>query len=244
MDDLPTMPPEPDDVPKTEPEVDPDETIDPTAESGGGAGSGATVLEDRYAVLQEIARGGMGAIMKILDQDILRPVAMKVVLGQRNPDVVSRFVEEAQITGQLEHPNIVPVHELGVNHEGKVFFTMKLVRGESLEAVLDQLADGDAATTEAYPLARLLRIFLKVCDAVAFAHSKGVIHRDLKPDNVMVGNFGEVLVMDWGLAKIRSGSVDVSAAQSERPPVPSSPDRAPKVEAREGDTVRVAVPKT
>ncbi|MHC5081570.1 MAG: protein kinase domain-containing protein, partial [Planctomycetota bacterium] len=165
--------------------------------------------EDRYGILGEIARGGMGAIVKIVDHDIRRPVAMKVILGDSpgSPEVednekVERFVEEAQVTGQLEHPNIVPVHELGIDLEGKVYFTMKLVKGKSLETILDEIADKNPATVEAYPLSHLLQIFLKVCDAIAFAHSKGVIHRDLKPENVMVGRFGEVLVMDWGLSKV------------------------------------------
>jgi len=166
--------------------------------------------EKRYSNLGEIARGGMGAIVKLLDNDIRRPVAMKVILGggsagsrQAQRERVERFVEEAQVTGQLEHPNIVPVHELGLDADGKVYFTMKLVRGESLEAIIDKLADKDMECREKYPLSHLLQIFLKVCDGVAFAHSKGVIHRDLKPENVMVGKFGEVLVMDWGLAKVK-----------------------------------------
>jgi tetratricopeptide (TPR) repeat protein len=159
--------------------------------------------EDRYAVLGEIARGGMGIIVQILDNDIRRPVAMKVCPAEDRSERAERFIEEAQITGQLEHPNIVPVHELGVDPSGKVYFTMKLVRGESLEAILGAMAKGDREASEKDSLSRLLQIFLKVCDAVAFAHSKGVIHRDLKPENIMVGKFGEVLVMDWGLSKAR-----------------------------------------
>ncbi|MHC5039631.1 MAG: protein kinase domain-containing protein [Planctomycetota bacterium] len=159
--------------------------------------------EDRYELLEEIARGGMGAIVKLVDNDIRRPVAMKVILGEDVKERVERFVEEAQVTGQLEHPNIVPVHELGLDPDGKVYFTMKLVKGESLDAIIDAVADKDPEALREYPLSHLLQIFLKVCDAMAFAHSKGVIHRDLKPENVMVGRFGEVLVMDWGLAKVK-----------------------------------------
>ncbi|MHC4777539.1 MAG: tetratricopeptide repeat protein [Planctomycetota bacterium] len=158
--------------------------------------------EDRYSVLTEIARGGMGAILKIVDNDVRRPVAMKVILGDEDRDKVERFVEEAQITGQLEHPNIVPVHELGVNRDGRAYFTMKMVRGESLESIIDKIAGRDMEFVEEYPLSHLLHIYLKICEAMAFAHSKGVIHRDLKPENIMVGRFGEVLVMDWGLAKV------------------------------------------
>ncbi|MHC5078398.1 MAG: protein kinase domain-containing protein [Planctomycetota bacterium] len=165
--------------------------------------------EERYSPLGEIARGGMGAIVKIVDNDIRRPVAMKVMLGEEEGDRLERFVEEAQVTGQLEHPNIVPVHELGLDDEGKIYFTMKLVKGKSLESIIGKLAGNDPASARAYPLARLLEVFLSVCDAIAFSHSKGVVHRDLKPENVMVGNFGEVLVMDWGLAKVR-GREDTS----------------------------------
>ncbi|MHC4598675.1 MAG: serine/threonine-protein kinase, partial [Planctomycetota bacterium] len=176
-----------------------------------------TASEHRYSVLGEIARGGMGAIVRLVDNDIRRPVAMKVILsdetaGTADRERVERFVEEAQVTGQLEHPNIVPVHELGLDHEGKVYFTMKLVKGESLDSILDRLADKDPGHAGKYPLSHLLQVFLKVCDAIAFAHSKGVIHRDLKPENVMVGSFGEVLVMDWGLAKVK-GREDLAAGE-------------------------------
>ncbi|MHC5078397.1 MAG: serine/threonine protein kinase, partial [Planctomycetota bacterium] len=172
-------------------------------EDEGGEIIAGPASEDRYSVLGEVARGGMGAIVKIVDNDIRRPMAMKVILGEKQRDQLERFVEEAQVTGQLEHPNIVPVHELGLDEEGAVYFTMKLVKGESLESIVEKLARKDPAYTETFPLTRLLEIFLKVCDAMAFAHAKGVIHRDLKPENVMVGKFGEVLVMDWGLAKVK-----------------------------------------
>ncbi|MCU0723009.1 MAG: serine/threonine protein kinase, partial [Planctomycetes bacterium] len=180
---------------------------------------------ERYSRMGEIGRGGMGAILKVVDNDIRRPVAMKVILGGSDEDKLSRFVEEAQVTGQLEHPNIVPVHELGVTPEGKVYFTMKLVKGESLDAILDKVAAegrGDPAGrpyTDRYPLSHLLEIFLKICDALAFAHSRGVLHRDLKPENVMAGAFGEVLVLDWGLAKVKGradkASEAVATARSE-----------------------------
>jgi tetratricopeptide (TPR) repeat protein len=157
-------------------------------------------LSDRYVEEGVIARGGMGEIVLCVDRGLRREVAMKRILpaDARDPRRRMRFVEEAQVTGQLEHPNIVPVHDLAADGEGAVYFTMKLVRGRALGEILDAVRRGDASPT----LPELLRIFLKVCDGVAFAHSRGVIHRDLKPDNIMVGDFGEVLVMDWGLAKI------------------------------------------
>ena len=125
---------------------------------------------------------------------------------QFSRDNVLRFVNEAQLTGQLEHPNIVPVYELGTDESGETFYTMKYVKGITLEDVLRSLRHGNATMIAKYPLAALLTIFQKICDAVAFAHSKGVVHRDLKPDNVMIGAFGEVLVMDWGLAKNMAGA--------------------------------------
>jgi eukaryotic-like serine/threonine-protein kinase len=108
-----------------------------------------------------------------------------------------RFANEAQITGQLEHPGSVPVYDLGTDTEGKAFYTMKLIQGETLESIVERLKNGD----ETYSLSRLLGIFLRACETMAFAHSRGIVHGDLKPANIMVGEFGEVLVVDWGIAK-------------------------------------------
>ena len=153
---------------------------------------------DRYQLQGEIARGGMGAIIKGRDTDLGRDLAVKVLLDSHkdNPDVIQRFVEEAQIGGQLQHPGIAPVYELGQFEDRRPFFTMKLVKGKTLAALLQsrQSADDDRP--------RFLGIFEQVCQTMAYAHSKGVIHRDLKPANIMVGAFGEVQVMDWGLAKV------------------------------------------
>ncbi len=184
----------------------------------------------KYAVLGEIARGGMGAVLRALDQDVNRTVAMKVILGGDEGTRVDRFIEEAQITGQLEHPNIVPVHEISEDEHGRLYFTMKMVRGESLESILDRLGEREEEASARYALSRLLEIFLKVCEAVAFAHDKGVIHRDLKPENVMVGTFGEVLVMDWGLAKVhgKPDQPDDATRQTDRP------DRSESVAAQKG----------
>ncbi|MCH2106712.1 MAG: bifunctional serine/threonine-protein kinase/formylglycine-generating enzyme family protein, partial [Planctomycetes bacterium] len=164
--------------------------------------------EGRYDVQDEFARGGMGAILKVFDRNIRRDMAMKVMLDRGLPGdskesalntrALGRFLDEAQITGQLEHPGIVPVHELGVDEDGQVYFTMKLVQGEELGDKYDKVFTGD----EEWNTTRVLGVLLRVCEAMAFAHSKGVIHRDLKPANVMVGEFGEVYVMDWGLARI------------------------------------------
>ena len=156
----------------------------------------------KYEVGPMIAQGGMGAILDAREATIRRSVAMKVMLTEGTADDLRRFIEEAQITGQLEHPNIVPVHELGLDGEGKLFYTMKLVKGITLLKILQLLGQGVPQTVQKYPLAELLTVFQKVCDALAFAHSKGVIHRDLKPENVMIARYGEVLVMDWGIAKL------------------------------------------
>jgi serine/threonine protein kinase len=130
-------------------------------------------------------------------------VAMKVIKSssQFSRENVLRFVDEAQLTGQLQHPNIVPVYELGLDEHGEVFYTMKFVKGITLDQVLRGIRKGDEEIVAKYPLATLLAVFQKICDGVAYAHSMGVVHRDLKPDNVMIGEYGEVLVMDWGLAK-------------------------------------------
>jgi serine/threonine protein kinase len=148
-----------------------------------------------YQVQNEIARGGMGAIMRAVDQDIRREVAVKFLLNAADDHLKARFVEEAQITGQLEHPNIVPIHQLGVHEDGRCFFSMKMVKGRNLSETLKDKESG-------YKLSRLLNIFVGVCNAVSYAHSRNVIHRDLKPANIMIGDFGEVYVMDWGLAKV------------------------------------------
>ena len=155
---------------------------------------------ERYEQQSTIGQGGMGEIVICVEHNTRREVAMKRMLptGAAHAKQRARFVEEAQVTAQLEHPNIVPVHELGRDADGAIYFTMKLVKGRSLAEILTDARDG----AESHSLVELLQIFLKACDGVAFAHSRGVVHRDLKPANIMVGDFGEVLVMDWGIARI------------------------------------------
>ncbi len=175
--------------------------------------------EEKYVVAGELARGGMGVILRAVDRDIRRDVAMKVLLSDHKDRSRERFVEEAQIAGQLEHPNIIPVHDLGVDADGRLFFTMKLVKGKSLGEILDEerkpavaaLVAADPEAVPEYGLRRLLSVYVAVLNAIAFAHDRGVVHRDLKPGNVMVGDFGEVLVMDWGLAKVAAGGGSGSA---------------------------------
>jgi serine/threonine protein kinase len=159
-----------------------------------------------YEIGQLIGRGGMGAVLEAEDASLQRKVAMKVLpQGDSSGDVL-RFINEARITGRLEHPHIVPVHTLGADEHGLPFYTMKLVRGSTLKEVLNALAHGEEDAIRNHPLSNLLTIFQKVCDGIRFAHSQKIIHRDLKPDNIMLGSYGEVLVMDWGLAKDISSS--------------------------------------
>jgi serine/threonine protein kinase len=142
----------------------------------------------------------MGAILKGRDIDLGRDLAIKVLLDQHKdkPEVVQRFIEEAQIGGQLQHPGIAPIYELGQFPDKRPFFAMKLVKGETLSKLLADRSD------MANDRSRYINIFEQICQTMAYAHSRGVIHRDLKPANVMVGAFGEVQVMDWGLAKVLS----------------------------------------
>ena len=163
---------------------------------------GRSLGTERYRLLQEIGRGGMGAVHRARDQSLEREAALKLLHENLRADEeqLERFIEEAQITGQLDHPNIVPVYELGEDPGGALFFSMKLVEGEDLESLIELAG---RHRLEPPRLSELLGIFLKVCEAVAFAHSRGVVHCDLKPANVMVGEFGQVYVMDWGVARRR-----------------------------------------
>src|SRR5262249_47328806 len=172
----------------------------------------------RFRLLGEIARGGMGAILKGFDADLGRDLALKVLLEQHsgNVDFVRRFVEEAQIGGQLQHPGIVPVYELGTFPDRRPYFAMKLVKGRTLAALLSERKDPRD------DLPRFLGIFEQVAQTVAYAHARGVIHRDLKPSNVMVGSFGEVQVMDWGLAKVLPGGGVAGEPGNVSPPAEES----------------------
>jgi serine/threonine protein kinase len=143
-----------------------------------------------YSIVREIARGGMAVVYEAADARLDRTVALKVLaLELSSAEAARRMRDEARTIARLEHPGIVPIHDIGELADGRVFYTMKLVRGMTL----DEFARGRTR-------AELLRLFLRICDAVGFAHAAGVVHRDLKPANIMVGGFGEVLVMDWGVA--------------------------------------------
>ncbi len=171
--------------------------------------------DDMYEIEHEFARGGMGVIHCVYDRNLHRNLAMKILQppksgsDQETKTTIEQFAEEAQITAQLEHPNIIPVHDMGVLNDGNIYFTMKMVGGEPLSAIIEKLRKNDSGYWKEYTLHKRLVIFRKVCDAIAFAHSRQVIHRDIKPANIMVGHYGEVLLMDWGLAKF-IGSSDES----------------------------------
>jgi len=148
---------------------------------------------ERYKILRPLARGGMGTVYLAEDALLERKVAIKVTnIADSSGELAARMWQEATIIARLEHPGIVPIHDLGQTTDGRVFYVMRLVEGRRL--------DEYASQTES--LAERLRVFLKVCETVAFAHASGVLHRDLKPENIMVGPFGEVMVMDWGVAKV------------------------------------------
>ncbi|MCU1231624.1 MAG: serine/threonine protein kinase [Acidobacteria bacterium] len=144
----------------------------------------------RYTIVRELARGGMGIVYEAEDAELQRRVAIKVVATElASEDAAERMRREARVIAKLEHPGIVPLHDVGALPDGRIFYAMKLVRGHRLD-------ERPLARTEA------LRLFLRLCEAVAFAHANGVVHCDLKPSNVMVGAFGELLVMDWGVARV------------------------------------------
>lgn len=198
----------------------------------------------QYKCGKEIARGGMGAVLTADDLRLERTVAMKVMLTrQADAAEQERFHQEARVLGKLAHPNIVPIHDVGVDAAGRHFYTMKLVEGTTLHDILRRLSDEDPEALEKYTLSSLLTIFQKVCDAVGFAHSRGIIHRDLKPQNIMVGAFGEVLVMDWGLAKIISKEdFGARSPESEPPPATGSDGDAPTVVDADGNLEPITAP--
>jgi len=155
-----------------------------------------------YKLIEELGRGGMGQVLRARDEALKRDVAVKRLRPDlRDEKQRLRFIEEAQITGQLEHPGIAPVYLLGNEGKGREFFSMKVVEGRTLDNIFNAVHANDRETRREFPLRRLLGIFERVCETVGFAHSRGIVHRDLKPANVMVGEHGEVWVLDWGLAK-------------------------------------------
>jgi serine/threonine protein kinase len=161
----------------------------------------------RYEPLEVLGRGGMGTVYRALDRDLQREVAVKVVRGREaGSEAAARLLREALVLARLEHPGLVPVHDAGRLPDGRAYYVMRFVRGTCLDAHLPALGP---------ELGPRLRLFQRVCDAVAFAHAHGVVHRDLKPQNVMVGPFGEVLVMDWGVARVLDDRAPLASSGGE-----------------------------
>jgi eukaryotic-like serine/threonine-protein kinase len=157
--------------------------------------------DGRYEIREEVGRGGMGTVYRAEDTRLRRDVALKVLNQVSDPaGAAERMRKEALILARLEHPGIVPIHDAGALPDGRLFYAMKLVRGKRLDEYCEQ----------PYLLHDLLRIFQRICEPVAFAHSRGILHRDLKPQNIIVGEFGEVLVLDWGVAKVLGSPASVT----------------------------------
>ena len=182
----------------------------------------------RYQLLERVARGGMGVVYAALDEMLGRRVALKVLdVPVADGDLARRLNREARVLARLEHPGIVPVHDVGTVSDGRVFYAMKFVEGHRLDKHIEAVT----------ALPDRLRLYLRICDAVAFAHARGVLHRDLKPANVMVGAFGEVLVMDWGLAKILREPSGGGAEEDPEATILHTPEASSNADATEATQI-------
>jgi serine/threonine protein kinase/tetratricopeptide (TPR) repeat protein len=183
----------------------------------------------RYHVLRPLARGGLGEVFLAHDEELDREVALKEIQAPFADDPASRtrFVREGKVTGGLEHPGIVPVYGLGVRSDGRPYYAMRFIKGQSLRDAITAFHKADVPGRDpgerSLAQHQLLRRFIDVCNAIAYAHSRGVVHRDLKPDNVMLGSFGETLVVDWGLARAFGQADEAADAAEARPAAPASP---------------------
>ena len=183
--------------------------LDPAGEPDSSVSAGDLLStlpvkpQERYRFIRSIGFGGMKGVLLVADADTSREVAMAIMpdFRDRPRSDLERFVREAKLTARLEHPNIVPVHDIGIDESGSPYFTMKYLHGQSLSSVLRKVLRGDSTAVARYGQMRLLQILIRICNAIEFAHSQGICHLDLKPENVNLGDYGEVLVLDWGLAR-------------------------------------------
>jgi serine/threonine protein kinase len=165
--------------------------------------SEAIQAEPRFHRLSALGEGAMGYVELARDNDIHRTVAVKRIIGGADSEAaLLRFADEIRVVGQLEHPAIVPIYDVGRGEDGQIYLVMKHLQGETMEAIIERLQSGDLAYRERFTPEYRARLFLGVLDAISYAHARGVLHRDLKPANIMIGPYGEVTVMDWGIAKL------------------------------------------
>lgn len=199
---------------------------DPEATKPGSVGE-STSSGLRFRILRPHAKGGLGQVSVALDEELHREVALKEIQERHadRPEYRARFLLEAEITGGLEHPGIVPVYGLGQYDDGRPFYAMRFIRGDSLKYAIEHFHEADQAGRDpgerTLAFRKLLGRFIDVCNAIAYAHSRGVLHRDLKPGNIMLGKYGETLVVDWGLAK-PLGRKSADSATEEPPLQPES----------------------
>ena len=180
----------------------------PTVHNEGGQIQLTHEAADRYRSLEVLGTGGMGVVERAEDIDIGRPVAIKRLLPEANNAIgVARFVSEIRIVGSLDHPNVVPIHDVGLDVDGRYFFVMKYVEGQTLADIIERLAAGDPPALAFWTSERRVELMIAVLQALDYAHERGILHRDVKPDNIMVGTHGEVRLMDWGIAR-RIGQPD------------------------------------
>ncbi len=184
----------------------------------------------RFEILDEVGRGGTGRVYAMRDHSLDRTIAVKFLKGKKTntarAGIKNRFLHEARVTAGLQHPNIMPVYDIGVTGSGKLFFTMKKIDGCTLGDAIRAEQREEPVAEELSSVEGKVRVFLKVCDAIAYAHHRGFVHQDIKPDNIMLGEFGEVLVLDWGSAVRRRGRNDKLAKQLHGTPAFMSPEQA------------------
>jgi serine/threonine protein kinase len=204
-------------------------TILPRVTLDRGAPSLVPDRRERFEATQRLGEGGVGEVILARDNDIERPVAIKKLLpGADDADGLARFIDEIRTLGELDHPNIVPVHDVGVDADGRYYYVMKYVAGETLEQVIAKLAEGDRDYHARYPFTRRVEVFRQILHGVQYAHDRGLIHRDIKPANVMIGRYGEVLVMDWGIARrIRASGAERFPVSDKARTLSQAPSKVP-----------------